>query len=246
MAEPKSAATEPLYARLKTSSVVDVIAERIERLILNRELEPGAALPPERELASQLSVSRNVVREALRSVAQKGLIQVIHGRGAFVTEPSAERLQEALSMLLRLRQVSLIDLCDARMLLEPEIAALAAKRATRIDHARLRELLADLEASEDAAAHVEADLALHRGFAAIACHTVYEAITEAVRVPVTRSMLLGTSVPRAIGVSDDQHRAIVAAIIAGDPDKARNAMAEHIRYVREYIAKRARKGKRRS
>jgi len=245
MAEPKAVRTTGLNTELARVSTVDLVASRIEELIFERELRPGEVLPAERELAAQLKVSRNVLREALRTLAQKGLLRVIQGRGAFVTEPSTEPLKASISTLLRLRHVGLEDLCDARLLLEPEVAALAARRATPAEHERLRELVGALEKSkDDAAAHVEADLALHRGISDAAHHSVYGAITEAVRIPVTRSMLVGTRVPRAIDASDDHHREIVAAIIASDEDRARLAMTEHMRYVRDYIEERERKTKR--
>jgi GntR family transcriptional repressor for pyruvate dehydrogenase complex len=229
----------PLYGTIEPVRSTDAVAHRIEQLILDQRLAPGAALPAERELAAQFAVSRNVLREALRSLSQKGLIRVVHGRGAFVQEPTTEAVEESLSMLLQRRRVSLVDLCDARLLLEPEMAALAAARGSDDQRTALRAAMTALEAAAgDAEGHVEADLALHRQIAEMAGHSVYEAITEAVRAPVTRSMLLGTSVPRAIDASDDHHRAIVEAIASGDGDAARAAMREHIAYIRAYVEER--------
>lgn len=231
--------TGPMYGTIEPVRSTDAVAQRIEQLILDQRLAPGSALPAERELAAQFSVSRNVLREALRSLSQKGLIRVVHGRGAFVQEANTEAVEESLTMLLQRRHVSLVDLCDARLLLEPEMAALAAERGTEAERARLRALMDALDvAREDAEGHVEADLALHRCIAGMARHSVYEAITEAVRAPVTRSMLLGTSVPRAIDASDDHHRTIVDAIAAGDATAARAAMHEHISYIRAYVEER--------
>lgn len=232
---------DPMYGTIEPVRSTDAVAQRIEALILDQRLAPGAALPAERELAAQFSVSRNVLREALRSLSQKGLIRVVHGRGAFVQEPTTEAVEESLAMLLQRRRVSLVDLCDARLLLEPEMAALAARRGSAEEREQLRDAVNVLKAAEaDAEAHVEADLALHRRIAEMARHSVYEAITEAVRAPVTRSMLLGTSVPRAIDASDDHHRAIVEAIATGDAEAARAAMAEHITYIRSYVEERDR------
>lgn len=231
--------TGPLYETIEPVRSTDAVAQRIEQLILDQRLAPGSALPAERELAAQFSVSRNVLREALRSLSQKGLIRVVHGRGAFVQEPTTEAVEESLSMLLQRRRVSLTDLCDARLLLEPEMAALAAERGSAQEREQLSACMVRLEsAAQDAEGHVEADLALHRCIAGMARHSVYEAITEAVRAPVTRSMLLGTSVPRAIDASDDHHRTIVEAIVAGDAEAARTAMREHIGYIRAYVTER--------
>lgn len=232
-------AGDQLYGTIEPVRSTDAVAQRIEHLILDQRLEPGDALPAERDLAAQFSVSRNVLREALRALSQKGLIRVVHGRGAFVQEPTTEAVEESLATLLQRRHVSLVDLCDARLLLEPEMAALAAERGSAEEREQLRAAMTALEQATEAEPHVEADLALHRKIAEMARHSVYEAITEAVRAPVMRSMLLGTSVPRAIGASDDHHRVIVEAIADGDVDGARTAMAEHIAYIRSYVEERA-------
>ena len=232
-----SSRSEPsLFGAIENPSTGDLIAQRIERLILEHQLNPGDALPAERDLAAQLTVGRNAVREALRTLSEKGLVRVVHGRGAFVQEPSAEGIEASLTMLLRFRQVSLSELADARALLEPEMAALAARRATETDHEAIKQLLAALrETAEDSAAHVRADLAFHRGISNAARHTAYQAIIEAVRGPVVQSMVLGTRVPRAIDTSDAQHQAIVDAIVVGDEDAARAGMKAHLAYVSEYV-----------
>lgn len=135
-------------------------------------------------------------------------------------------------MLLRFRQVRLSELCDARALIEPRIAALAAQNATDPDRKALRELLAALiVARDDPVARVEADLALHRAIAQAAGHSVYQAITESVRVSVMQSMVLGARAPRALPAGEGQHTAIVDAIAGGDAEGAELAMKEHLDFV---------------
>lgn len=225
-----------MYGAVDRLRATDAVAQRIEALIVEQRLAPGDALPPERSLASRLEVSRNILREALRTLGEKGLVNVVSGKGTFVREPSTEAVEASLSLLLQLRHVSLVELCDARAAIEPEMAALAAERRTDADIERINARMLELEQSGSPAEHVAADLEFHRAIAETSRHSVYASIADAVRALVTRSMLVGTNVPRAIDVSDTQHQAIAEAITAGDPDQARNAMRVHIAYVRDYVS----------
>jgi DNA-binding FadR family transcriptional regulator len=132
--------------------------------------------------------------------------------------------------------VGLLELCDARLLIEPELAALAAERATDDDIAEMKRCLDRLyEARFEPQAHVEADLAFHHAIAQAARHFVFHSIVEAVRTLVVQSKVLGTQIPRAIDASDGHHRAIFAAISAHDIEAARAAMWGHMAFIQGYI-----------
>ncbi len=231
--------TGELYRSVSGVRAREGVVRRIQDLILANELAPGDPLPPERELAARLSVSRNVLREGLRILTQKGLVRVVAGRGAYVEAPSGRVVSESLALLLQLRQVSLVELCDARLLIEPELAGLAAERATLDDLAVIDACLAELARTRsEPQLHVPADLMFHNAIASVARHSVYGAIVEAVRAPMAQSMLLGTEIPRAIDISDGHHRAIAAAIRTHDPEAAHAAMWGHIAYVQNYVRRR--------
>lgn len=231
------AATEPrLYAPVRHRRTTDTVVEQLERLILERRLQPGDALPSERDLAAALSVSRNVLREALSVLGQKGLVRVTAGRGTTVVRPSTDHVDDAFAMLVAYDEISLVELCDARLLIEPELAANAAKAATPAAIRRLEALMATLEATrEDSEAHVAADRAFHSEVADVAGNRALAALVRSIRGPVTRSMMLGTTVPREIDASDEDHREVLAAIRARDPEAARAAMVRHMENVRAYI-----------
>jgi DNA-binding FadR family transcriptional regulator len=214
----------------------DSVVQRIERLIIEHQFSTGDRLPSERELAGELSVSRNILREAIKVLIQKGLLKVIPGHGTYIATPSPRVVAESLSVLLQLRHVSLSELCDARLLIEPELAALAAEHASAADIAELQRCLDRLyEMRFDPQAHVDADLAFHSVIAQAANHSVFQSIVEAVRTLVIQSMSLGTQIPRAIDASDGHHRAIFAAIAAHDIEAARAAMWGHVAYIQGYI-----------
>ncbi|MEI6215873.1 MAG: FadR/GntR family transcriptional regulator [Actinomycetes bacterium] len=231
-------ADEPdLFAQVVTVGTVGVIMAQIQEIIIERHLLPGDKLPPERDLALTMSVGRNVLREAIGRLCQKGLLVTRSGRGTFVAEPSLEGLKESLELLLRMNQINLIELCDVRLLIEPKQASLAAKNANKLNTAPLMSAFKMLRtAAHDANEHVLADLAFHNAIADLAHHSLFKAIVAVVQEPVTRGMVVGTKVPRAIDASDEQHEKILKAILAGHATKAEAAMREHIGFVREYLS----------
>jgi GntR family transcriptional repressor for pyruvate dehydrogenase complex len=204
-------------------------------MIVGGELLDGEGLPAERDLAARFAVSRNVIREALGVLAQKGLVRVEQGRGAFVTTPTSESVRDSLQLLLSLNKVRLLELCDARFLIEPELSRRAAVNSA-LGTTRLKVALDQLINTEDEPdAHVEADIAFHREIALLADQPILGAIVEAIGTPMRESMALGTTVPFGIKHSDDQHRAIYDAIAAGDEAAAARATRDHIDYVRAYL-----------
>jgi GntR family transcriptional repressor for pyruvate dehydrogenase complex len=225
-----------LYSSVSRLRAVDSVVQLIERLIVEQKLAVGEALPPERELAARLAVSRNILREALRILNQKGLVQVIAGRGAFVQQPSPQIIGDSLALLFQVQQVRLTDICDARLLIEPEVARLAAERATGEDIARLQELMHQLHATRaSTAAHVESDLRFHRAIAEAARHSVYQVLVDALRTPVLRAMALAAAAPKSLETSDVYHLAILTAIADHDPEAARVAMRQHMADIQHYI-----------
>jgi GntR family transcriptional repressor for pyruvate dehydrogenase complex len=225
-----------LYSSVSRLRAVDSVVQLIERLIVEQKLAIGEALPPERELAARLAVSRNILREALRILNQKGLIQVLAGRGAFVQQPSPQIIGDSLALLLQVQQVRLIDICDARLLIEPEVARLAAERATHEDISRLHDLMNQLHTTHaSTGAHVEIDLRFHRAIAEAARHSVYQVLVDAVRTPVLRAMALAAGAPKSLETSDVYHLTILTAIANHDPEAAQAAMREHMAYIQDYI-----------
>src|SRR5260370_170967 len=133
---------------MKARRVSETIARRIQRAITTGKLEPGEKLPAERDLAKKLNVSRVSVREAYRSLAELGLLSVKRGAegGAFIADFDHEPVTRSLSLMLRLGRTSHEELTEARVLLEPPIARLAALRASAEDIRRLEELVEKQEA----------------------------------------------------------------------------------------------------
>ncbi len=175
-----------MFATVKTNRVYQEVVDQVQGAILNGELNPGEKLPPERELKQQFGVSRGALREALRVLEQKGLIdiQLGAGGGAIVREITAELVTDSLSLLLRNQQVPVDQLQEFRMDIESNIARLAAARATVEDVQHLRVILQEAKSSLDDRkgweAYVEADAHLHMALAGITGNTVYAFIQRAI------------------------------------------------------------------
>ena len=117
------------------------VLEQIMNLIKNAELKPGDRLPPERELAEKLSISRGSLREAFRVLESRGLIKSKPGGGRFIRELKKDSLVHTENIVLGLEKSSILELLEAREIFEVKIAEIAAKRATKEDVALIEKVL---------------------------------------------------------------------------------------------------------
>ena len=118
---------------IKSTRIYEEIVRQVKALIAEGRLKSGDQLPPERDLAAQFKVSRTSVREALRTLESLGLIEIRPGEGTFVREVSVESLIEPLAHVILSQREAVGELFEARRLLEPALAGLAARRATQDD-----------------------------------------------------------------------------------------------------------------
>ena len=226
------ATTRPAWPRLepiKSTRIYKEIVRQIKALVGDGKLKSGDRLPPERELTERFRVSRTSVREALRALESTGLIEIRPGEGAFVRQVSVEALIEPLALVILTQREAIAELYEARRLLEPPIAGLAARRATPEEIAELGRVL-DEQAREVAAGRtgLGQDAAFHR---AIADSTHNRAIT---RIVTTLMDLLAQSREESLQPpgrpqrSHQDHRRVLAAIVAGDARAAERAMLGHL------------------
>ena len=158
-----------MYTPVQSIKVFEQIADQIEQRILNGELRSGDRLPTERVLAEQFQASRTAVREAMKILAQKGLVEMRPGRGTIVIDGAPEAMQNSIGLVMKL-QVGEVggsdNLVEVREILETEIAALAAARATEDEIAAMREAIRVMDVSlSDADAYIAADNQFHRALA---------------------------------------------------------------------------------
>src|SRR2546425_2129587 len=126
---PNGAGDKPVYKAVRTSRLYEQIVQQIEDSILKGALKPGDQLPAERELAQNFGVSRTAVREAVKALREKGLVEAYSGRGTFITNGTSQAIRQSLDLMIRIgQQEGSAHLAELRLILEPEIAALAVGR----------------------------------------------------------------------------------------------------------------------
>jgi GntR family transcriptional repressor for pyruvate dehydrogenase complex len=206
----------------------DKVAAMMLETILSRKLQVGDRLPSERELGEQFGVSRTVVREAVRALVAKGVIEVRSGSGLRVAAVDAAAVSESMSLYLRGGTVDFEKVHEVRALLEVHIAGIAAERATTEDLARLREVHDRMlnDAGEVAAAALD-DLEFHRLIAQSTQNDLYLLLMDSIGsslIDIRRENLASGSSPMTLG----QHQAVLERIEARDPAGARAAMAAHL------------------
>lgn len=222
----------------KLMAISQEISGRLEQLILDGGMAPEQKIPSERQLAARLRVSRSVVREALRELQGRGVIETHHGKGSFVSSmvPSSKdlRTQGPLMHLFEGHRRTLYDLLEVREQLEGQAAYLAAQRANSMDRHRITKAFRALEATNPLS-NAHPDHGFHQ--------TIVEASHNPILVHVLSSlqnmilMTVRTSVanlnPRAEVYKKivHQHRKIYDAIIAGRPANAQKAAMAHVRFV---------------
>ncbi len=164
---PHRAGDKAVYKLVRTSRLYEQIVQQIEESIVKGVLKPGDQLPAERELAQRFGVSRTAVREAVKALREKGLVEAYSGRGTFITDGTTQAVRQSLDLMAKIGQPEgSTHLAEVRAILEPEIAALAAVRIQEPELATMREAVAMMDrAGQDPDAYIEADLDFHLALA---------------------------------------------------------------------------------
>jgi GntR family transcriptional regulator, transcriptional repressor for pyruvate dehydrogenase complex len=218
---------------LQHRKLYEQVVERIRDRILSGELKSGDQLPNERSLGEQFGVSRTVIREAMKTLIENGLVEVRRGQGTFVVDSTADALKQSLRRMMGLASGQLVDeMVEVRELLEPEFAARAALRRDDVDVTALRDAIHEMELSlDDAEAFIEADNRFHIALAVATHNHLAPRLLDWV-VDLLQE-LRGKIFHVAGGPERGQrhHRAILAALEAGDAQGARQAMLAHLSQV---------------
>lgn len=224
-----------MYLPIQSERLYEQIVSQIEQRIEAGDLKVGDQLPSERELAEQFVVSRTAVREAVKALRQKGLVEIRPGRGTFITNGTTDTIRNSLGLLMIFGgKNGSMNLVEVREILEPEIAALAATRITEEYIAVMHEAVGVMDkALEDVDVFVEADLDFHLALAEATQNPfipiLMDSIIELLREQRKRIGLTNGGLQRG----QIHHKKILDSVTRRDPQVARQAMQDHLQQVRE-------------
>jgi DNA-binding FadR family transcriptional regulator len=230
MTAATSFAKGTLGAKRAPARLTDLAIERIKDMIVAGKLVAGQRLPREQDLAHELGLSRNSLREAVRALTLINVLEARQGDGTYVTSLEPRLLLDAVAFATHLmRDHQLLEVWEVRRLLEPSAAALAAARMTDGQHIELRERLDRLRSASDLGELMRADAEFHRFISRCAGNSVLESMLETLSSQTLRARALRKA-------TDEQHRQAVydehlpiyEAIAARDPELARAASAVHV------------------
>lgn len=217
---------------LPAGTTIPITAEQLvahlDAKIVTGAVPAGTRLESERKLAERHGVSRPVVREALRSLQERGLITAQPGRGTFVRELRPTGGLATAEILTRRGQVTARQLSAARIMLEGEAAALAAAHRSAADLNRMQELLDSFDATENVMEKAEQDLAFHEAVLLAAGNTVLQVMFGSIRSLTLALMLRSLGDSRVRDAGGPIHHTILAAIRRRDSRAARRRMVEHL------------------
>ena len=229
---------------IETPNVAASAAAQIRKLIANDVLRPGDQLPGERDLATQMGISRTSLRTGLQTLVAEGLLLSKHGSGLFVASDLGKSIVDPLISLMDSSPNSMFDYLSFRRMIEGQSAAFVAENATEAEKGHILEIHARLQeavAQADGEKLQELDREFHMA--------IIETTGNVVSIQVTRSLaeLLRSSVSQSHeatygssqGPQDilEQHQAIVDAIISGKPSLAQSALVEHLNHFEQLILK---------
>jgi GntR family transcriptional regulator, transcriptional repressor for pyruvate dehydrogenase complex len=225
------------FGTVTRDALPEQIAQRLIALITERQLTAGDRLPPERELAVTMGVSRSSLREALRALTMLGVTEMRHGDGTYLTSLEPSALMKPVGLVLSLSDAGLSELFEARKLVEPGLAALAAER---ISDEAAAELVACAEGSDESLADAEAfmwhDIELHGLIARAAENAILSRLLDSIAGMGIASRRRTGRLAQVRERSARDHREIAAAIAAHDAEEAKAAMLRHLDNVERAVS----------
>jgi GntR family transcriptional regulator, transcriptional repressor for pyruvate dehydrogenase complex len=223
--------------KVRSRRVSETIAKRIKNQISAGRMLPGEKLPAEREMAVRYHTSRVSVREAYRSLEELGLLTIRRGAdgGAFISDIDHTPFMRSLSLMLRLGKTTHEEITQARLLIEPPIARLAARHAQPEDVEQLRRVLEQKESAMRRGGYRRCDMGFHRAVAECAGNLPLKLLMHSLAdltVEVLASVEMSTGVQHQVC---EGHREILDAIERHDEEAAHDLMLHHVAEVQDRV-----------
>jgi GntR family transcriptional regulator, transcriptional repressor for pyruvate dehydrogenase complex len=219
--------------------ITDEAIEKIKGMIVSGELRPGDRLPKEADLAAQLGLSRNSLREAVRALSLVRILDVRQGDGTYVTSLEPTALLDGLSFIVDLHHdATVLEFFEVRRILEPAATALAAQQISLETVDELRAHLAHVTDESSVEELVANDLEFHRRITEAAGNSVLYSLVDTLCGPTIRARVWrGLTQEGALKRTLDEHHAILDALAARQADLARALATVHIAGVEQWLRK---------
>jgi GntR family transcriptional repressor for pyruvate dehydrogenase complex len=223
------------FQKIDRPTITETIIDQIKQMILSGEMKKGQKLPPERQLAEMLSVGRTSVREAVRALQYMGILEVRSGDGTFLTE-NVSLLSDHFKTSFLIKHFSVIELVEARKIIEVETVCLAAERSSEEEKENLKGLFKkSVQVKNDVSAFLKADFAFHRKIAEMSQNSVLVEFFTAMRELTLEENLEVIKKQGQIDKAIEFHLDILDAICSFDPAKARQVMMSHLENIEETV-----------
>ena len=236
MPSGRASSIAPGFETVRKVRRYEQVAEQIRRLISEGSLKPGDLLPPERELVEKLGVGRSSIRDAVRTLEVMGILEPRQGHGTVVRDLSADALVVPLSLVLTRKRELVTELLDVRRMIEPGLAARAAKNATAEELAHMAAILerheAKLRRGEEA---MDEDSDFHYAIALAARNSVVLRVLDVLMDLLRESRSRSLQVPGRPQRSFDGHRRILRALQKRDAKAAEAAVRRHLKEIEEVV-----------
>lgn len=203
-----------------------VLAKSLERSIVSGELASGEKLPSERTLVTQHGVGRSSVREAIRELAERGLVEIIPGKGTFVAQPNMADVAGGVLRWAQRRGVTPHEIIDARQLIETEAVGAAASVDLGVNESLIRSILDRIEKEVDPIQAAYLDMGFHMSFARASGNPMLELLLASLAPITTQFVLLSHGF--TLTTRDKEHRAIMDAVAQQSATAAREAVVAHL------------------
>ena len=230
-----------IFKPIKTKKIYEEVVEQLKMMLTAGELKPGDKLPSERDMAESLGVSRASVREALTTLEAIGILEIKPGEGTFVKHTADAETFAPLTLVLTVERNSGAQLMEVRRVLETEIAALAAERATNDNLNKIEASLDQMKGALNTHDAVETDLRFHFAIAEATQNTILVRLINTIADLMHHTFKGKRETMYAHSPSSQriihEHEAIYQAIKKGAPEEARAKMLEHINHVETEIEK---------
>lgn len=220
-----------MLTKLSRETLADQAARNLMAFIQAQALKPGSFLPPETQLAADLGVSRPIIREALKSLEGKGIIEVMSGKGAVIRPLDGQQLELYFQRAIQIENEAIIDLLELRKGIEVQSAVLAAQRGTADELASLRQIVAEMRRNlHDPEAYVALDMAFHNQIAAMTRNTMIRTLVAALRVAINSTLnesMIRSHTDETLERVQVGHEDILDGLEGGDAERSGRAMTAH-------------------